>query len=170
MSAGPAPACSTAANGSVENVGSKRTGELCPRAAPARTLQTCSKDTIIVGFDCLSLNLNNWWLQYLLHYLCVVNIHYGACVGDRWAPASAEDPGLKGAPVSLTNDANEKISHNYFRKRYSFSVPLICAICILKVSSALLHLALSRAPRIQALQSSKFSNFKSNFHLATCEA
>jgi len=37
-----------------------------------------SKDSIIMGFDCLSLNLNNWWLQYLPHYLCVVNIHYGS--------------------------------------------------------------------------------------------
>lgn len=78
MPTGHAPSCYSMLNASMQNV--HRRGSL-----PASTLALLSKDTIIMGFDCLSLNLNNWWLQYLLHYLCVVNIHYRAMleIGER---------------------------------------------------------------------------------------
>lgn len=74
---------------------------------------------------------------------------------------STGESGLRGTPVSLTNDRNEKISPNYFRKRYCTAF-LICAICILKLCGGLLHLALSVVAR--ALKTSKFSNLESDFN------
>lgn len=76
---------------------------------------------------------------------------------------STREPGLRGTPVSLTNDRNEKISPNYFRKRYSTAF-LICAICILKLCAGLLHLALSIVAL--ALETEQVLKFQIKFQLS----
>lgn len=112
------------------------------RSLPASTLALLSKDTIIMGFDCLSLNLNNWWLQYLLHYLCVVNIHYGAMleIGER---RRAQGTLARGEHLSvwlMTARKKYLIITLEKKKRYS-SLSLIGAICILKVSHGFIAFA-----------------------------
>lgn len=107
------------------------------RSLPASALALLSKDTIIMGFDCLSLNLNNWWLQYLLHYLCVVNIHYGAML-EIGECRRAQGTLARGEHLSVwLMTARKKYLiitlEKKKKKRYS-SLSLIGAICILKVS------------------------------------
>lgn len=104
------------------------------RSLPASGPAPCSKDTIIMGFDCLSLNLNNWWLQYLLHYLCVVNIHYRPMleIGEQ---RRAQGTLARGERLSVwLMTQRKKYLIITLEKRYS-SLGLIGAICILKVSA-----------------------------------
>lgn len=110
------------------------------RSLPASAPALLSKDTIIMGFDCLSLNLNNWWLQYLLHYLCVVNIHYEAMleIGER---RRAQGTLARGEHLSVwLMTARKKYLIITLEKRYS-SLSLIGPICILKVSHGFIAFA-----------------------------
>lgn len=140
------------------------------RSLPASTLALLSKDTIIMGFDCLSLNLNNWWLQYLLHYLCVVNIHYGAMleIGER---RRAQGTLARGEHLSvwLMTARKKYLIITLEKKKVQFSQPYRSNMHFKSFSWLYCICPLFQGD-IRLCSLSKFSNFKSNFQVATCMA